>query len=284
MKTPAFILATDLEEYQPAWGQAFQQVAGLSEQCSRELGFQPNVRLASIEATAGEVEKHSLPIVLDEVVNEGAGEIFILPASLEFSGYQGEAIDQIAARARSSHPGLRIYQDEVDLGHPLIVNCFTDQVVRVLANQAIPPQRVGLLLAPSGHGDQTSRAQSYQLMRLLWENLGIGHASVAFVRNAQPDLRSELERCLHDQLLWLLLPQTQWRSEAVEHARLILEDLQRISANAESWRILNPPGAHPAISEWFVQRIVRLWRENRTVSRFTAPGATATLLQPKVSR
>ena len=45
-----------------------------------------------------------------------------------------------------------------------------------------------MILAASGHGDAGSRANSYRLMRLLWEQLGLAAGEVGFVRHAQPFL------------------------------------------------------------------------------------------------
>jgi hypothetical protein len=44
---------------------------------------------------------------------------------------------------------------------------------------------------------------------------------------------------------------------------VILENFQREHPEAATWRMAEPPGDHPAIAAWLVQRITRLWNEKR---------------------
>jgi hypothetical protein len=203
----------------------------------------------------------------------GVDEVFVIPACLDFSVWERETLGNTLAEWRRSAEGLAVHADAVDLGHPLLVDCFADLVSSALADSSIPPRRVGLLLAASGHGDSASRAQTYRLMRLLWEQLGVGAADVGFIRNAQPFLGHALEQCLREPVEWLVVPQMQWPAEHADYARTILENHQRAHPESAAWRMLAPPGAHPALAAWLTQRIVQLWRDTRHRDAARTPSA-----------
>src|ERR1035438_5865276 len=233
---PRFIIVSDL-------GASSSQVEDVRQACARVLGFDPDLRFAPIE---------DLPI-------EGGTETFVIPAALEFSLCQREELGRLLAEARRKHPDAVIHHDDVDPGHPLVVGAFVDQVGRAIQALGAQPQRCGLVLAPSGHGDSASRAQSYRLARLIWEELGLASAEVGFVRHAQPFLATVLEGCAKEPLAWLVLPQSQWETEHVQYARVMIENLPD-NANLT---MVDPPGAHPMFTAWYAQRITRLWQEKR---------------------
>src|SRR5258708_22096099 len=237
MTLPAFVIATELQPGEPSWQAAEAQAVQIREESGRILGFEPQVTLAAAPWDA-------LP---------SAGEIFVLQAPLEFSLLQREALGRALTEARRANPEVTIHHDDVDPGHPLIVAALAGRVAR----------GGGLILAPSGHGDPASRAHSYRLMRLLWEELGVRKAEVGFIRHVQPFLGHVLERCLSDQIPWVILTQSQWETEHVAYARVMLENLQRAHPEAADWVFVDPPGAHPALTSWYVQRIVRLWQQKR---------------------
>ena len=176
---------------------------------------------------------------------------------------QREALGQAIGEARRTHPEITFHHDDLDPAHPLLVDCLADQVARAIPAESGAIQHTGLILAASGHGDSGSRAQSYRLMRLIWERLGLAAAEVGFIRHAQPFLTFALEKCAQ-RLNWVILPQTQWRTEHVEFAEVILQNFQRDHPEARAWRMAEPPGDHPAITAWLTQRITRLWNEKRT--------------------
>ncbi|HLY15967.1 MAG TPA: hypothetical protein VKR61_02025 [Bryobacteraceae bacterium] len=252
--SPAFVIAGDSNRTA-----AVRQAGSLIEPCAAILGFQPNISLRSLD-------EPGLP-------PPGANEIFVLPASFDFSVWQKEVLGRTLAEWRRSGDGIVVHADEMDLAHPLIVQCFADLITAALAGSQIPPQGLGLLLVASGHGDSASRAQSYRVMRLVWEQLGLAAADVAFVRHAQPFLGQALERCLREPLEWVLLPQMQWSGEHFDYACVILENFQREHSQAAGWRLLDPPGAHPALSAWLTQRIVQLWRNQRGRDATRTPSA-----------
>jgi sirohydrochlorin ferrochelatase len=220
--------------------------------CEPILGFRPAVDLIPIDTLSSAISC------------DGPREIFVLPTALDFNLLQREALGHAIAETRRAHPQLTIHHDDVDPTHPLVVQALADQVARAIPDNVRSLQHVGLILAASGHGDAGSRANSYRLMRLVWEQLGLGAGEVGFVRHAQPFLAHTLEKCAQCPLDWIILPEAQWKTEHVEFAAVILENFQRQHAEAAAWRMAEPPGDHPALTAWLTQRITRLWNEKRT--------------------
>jgi len=261
---PAFVIASELLPHQPGWKRASAQAEALAEPVVRILGFAPRVQLASLAIHAGEdAGKCGLAAVLEREAADSASEIFVLPASLDWSVWQREALGRTLAEFRRRLGNVTVFHDDVDPCHPLLVECFADSMVRALAGREIPPQRVGLLLVASGHGDSGSRAQSYRLMRLLWEQLSLGRADVAFLRHTQTFLCTALERCAHEPLDWVLVSQSQWQTEHTDYTRTILENFQQVYPEAAGWQLAVPPGDHALLNAWLSQRMVRLWQQRQ---------------------
>ncbi len=274
---PAFIVATDLRPCDPAWPSAVAQLDEIRTACTRVLGFEPELHIASMRMHAGDSE---FPESVESVLRDAARssqELFVLPGTLDFSLWQREALGQLLAGTRREHPGTAIHHDDIDLGHPLLIRAFAEQTALAIQHSGAPPQCCGLILAPSGHGDPASRAQSYRLMRLLWEELALARAEVGFIRHVQPFLGHVLDRCAGENLNWLIVPQALWPVEQAEYARVMLENFQRAHPEAGRWSFIEPPEAQPAITAWYAQRIVRLWQQkreraaSRTRSAKTAP-------------
>ena len=271
---PTFIIATELRPHTAEWAEALAQLHEVREASARILGFDPDVSMASMRGHPGDAEPAaSLRHAIGEAALREPREMFVLPAALDFSLWQRELLGQLLGEARREHPHLSIHHDDVDLGHPLLVSAFAERIGAAMAEANVPAQRCGLILATGGDGDPASRAQSYRLMRLLWEELGLARAEVGFVRHAQSFLAHVLERCAREKLRWLILPQAQWKVEHVEYAKVMLGNLRLANAEAEDWRLVDPPGAHGAFTAWFTQRIVRLWREKRERDAARIPSA-----------
>lgn len=228
---------------------------------ARVLGFDPEIRLEPI----GEMRAHP------------GRETFVIPAALDFSLWERDALGQWISEKRREHPDVLIHHDDVDPGHPLVVDALGCQAVQALGE--IPPQKSRLILAASGDGDPDSRAQSYRLMRLLWERFGFGRAEVAFVRHAQPFLAHVLERFADDTVPGVVVFQAQWETEHVEYARVILENFQRSHGDTTHWRFAEVPAAHPSFSAWYTQRITRLWQEKRARESVRMPSAKRSSLE-----
>src|SRR5258708_26850137 len=121
------------------------------------------VRLASMAMHPGEdTGEHGLDRVLDD--EAGANEIFVLPASLDWNLWQREAFGRTLAEFRRRHGSASVFHDDVDPCHPLVVESFADTFTRALAGRPAPPQRLGLLLKASAHGDSDTRSHSYLLI------------------------------------------------------------------------------------------------------------------------
>ncbi len=244
--SPLFLILSDLPRHSPAWPLAAAQMGAIRDACARVLGFEPDVRLAPVGDMSAQPE----------------GETFVIPAALDFNLWERDSLGQRLAEGRRNLPSAVIHHDDVDAGHPLVVEALGLQLAEGL--QETPPQKSGLILAASGHGDSGSRAQSYRLMRLLWEQLGFARGEVAFVRHSQPFLAHVLERCATDALPWIVLFQGQWETEHAQYARVMVENAQRAHAAENRLRFAPLPGAHPLLTAWYVQRILRLWQEKRT--------------------
>jgi sirohydrochlorin ferrochelatase len=255
---PAVLVLTDLAPHSAPWPLAAAQMDAVRESCARVLGFAPEVRL--------------MPIA--EVSLQADGETLVIPAALDFSLWERDLLGQRIAEERRAHPENIVYHDDVDPAHPLVVDALGFQAAQALGE--IPPQKCGLILAASGHGDPGSRAQSYRLMRLLWEQMGFARAEVGFLRHVQPFLGHVLERCARETMPWVILFQGQWETEHAEYARLIVENTiventRRSHAEPPRFLFADPPGAHPLLTAWYAQRITRLWQERRARSAARTP-------------
>jgi hypothetical protein len=274
--TPAFLIATDLQPHEADWPQAELQAASVAAASAQILGFEPVVQVASVAAYPGEViSGHSLAEVLSK---QEASEVFVLPAALDFNLWQREEIGRVLTEQRRARADLSLHHDDPDLGHSLVAQCFADQAQRALT----APQRAGVILVPSGHGDHSARAESYRFMRLLWEQGGFGKGEVGFVRHAQPFLRLILEQCATQPLEWVLVPQAQWRSQHVEFTGVILRDFLNSHPGSLQFQLAEPPGNHPALTAWFAQRITRLWEEKRSreAARASSPKRNLAASEP----
>lgn len=251
--TPAFLILSDLAPHSVQWPLAEAQMGAVRAACAPVLGFTPEVRLVPIA----------------EVSAQADAETLVIPAALDFSLWERDLLGQRIAEQRRTHPQSIVYHDDVDLAHPLVVDALGFQAARALAE--IPPQKCGLILAASGHGDPGSRAQSYRLMRLLWEQMGFARGEVGFLRHVQPFLGHVLERCAREPMPWVVLFQGQWETEHVEYARVIVENTRRSHAESPQFLFADPPGAHPLLTAWYAQRITRLWQEKRARSAARTP-------------
>jgi hypothetical protein len=249
--TPAVLVLSDLGPHSAQWPLAVAQMDAVREACARVLGFAPDVRLVPVAAVSAQTGVETL----------------VIPAALDFSLWERDLLGQRIAEERRTHPDNVVYHDDVDPGHPLVVDALGFQAAQALGE--IPPQQCGLILAASGHGDPGSRAQSYRLMRLLWEQMGFARAEVGFLRHVQPFLGHVLERCARETMPWVILFQGQWETEHVEYARVIVENTRR--SHSAQLHFAQPPGAHPSLAAWYAQRTTRLWQERRARSAARTP-------------
>jgi hypothetical protein len=245
MSAPVFLLASDLQPDQALWHRAVAQAEALAEPCACGIGLRPSVQLAASGCFPD------------------AELMFVLPTALDLHLAQREALGQAIGEYRRKHPTAEIYHDDIDLAHPILADCLSLLVAKEMENHGVTPGRAGLLLAADGHGDAASRAQTYRLMRLLWERLSLARAEVGFIRHARPFLCEAMDRAAREPLVWMVLALSQWATEHVEYSRVMLDDLRRSHREAEAWRFIEPPGAHPLLDAWLLDRMMRLWSERR---------------------
>jgi len=298
---PAFILVTELAADHPDWPAAAAQAKALAEPLTSQLGFAPRIRLAGLPPAAhllrapddpATAPPCNLATVLADEAAAGERDIFLIPTMLDFGLLQRAQLAEIAAAARQRFSHVTIAYDDVDPCHPLLVEAWARRVHEKLAGTALKPEQTGLLLTASGDGAGRGRAQSYQLMRLLWEQVGCARADVGFCRHAQPSLHDQLARCAREELTWVVVPQAMWRNTLHEEVRAICGDFSRTVAGAQPWMTTEPIGgrvppsdredAVPGLS-WLVQRMANLWRDRRSKSAGREPSARRDCC-PRVSR
>jgi sirohydrochlorin ferrochelatase len=239
------------------------QAQAVARACAPILGFDPTVRFGRMDQT--------LARSLAQAASEGASELFVLPLTLEFGLLQREMLGRLITEARREFPRMAIHHDDLDPGDSLVVDCLAEQALKTLATTGAAPHQSGVILAAAGQGDPASRAQSYRLMRLLWERLGLAAGEVGFVRHEQPFLLSTLEKCARMGIDWVIVPQMLWKSEYFDYAEVILGNFLKSHPAAAGWRLAEPPGGHPAITAWLTSRISRLWKEKRTSEQARQP-------------
>ena len=298
---PAFILVTELTACHPDWPAALALTKALAEPLASQLGFAPRIRLAGLPPAAhllrapddpASAPPSDLATVLADEAAAGERDIFLIPTMLDFGLLQRAQLAEITAGARQRFSHATIAYDDVDPCHPLLVEAWARRVYEKLAGTGLKPEQTGLLLAASGDGAGRGRAQSYQLMRLLWEQVGCARADVGFCRHTQPSLHEQLARCTREALTWVVIPQATWRNAHYDEVQTICDEFSRTVAGAQSWMTTEPIGSHvppsdredamPGLS-WLVQRMVNLWQERRGKSAGREPSARRDCC-PRVSR
>lgn len=264
MARTVFILATDLRPGEAAWASIGAQADALRAFVNRTLGVSTLVDLAWLPARSTEdPAEFRLAQVIDRQVGDGASLLFVLPTAFDLNLWQRTLLGEELSAARRRHASVSIHHDSVDLAHALIVDCLAGQILQALDARGVAPRNAGFILIADGQGEPANRAESYRLMRLIWEHSGLGRGEVGFIRHTQPFLPETLVRSLAEPLLWFLLPQRQWDGDLTDFARVMLDDHRRAHTEAADWSLLDPPRDHPAIQAWLEQRVLRLWQEKR---------------------
>lgn len=265
---PIFLIVTDLPPGAAAWALASRQAVAVAEACAPILGFHPEVEIASLEAEAG---PGSLRAALDAEAARDRTLALILPAIFEFSIFQKQALVSLLREVQRAHPTLSVHYDDADPCHRLATQAFVDSLWAMLAGTELSPSRMGVLLVARGGGDAHSRAKSYQLMRLLWEQLGVAQGEVGFVRHPHPSLPQALERCLRSPHHWVALPELLWPGEHLDYAELLLDDFRRAHPEAAGFRLAKPVGDSASITGWLTERLLTSWRAHRLKADARAP-------------
>src|ERR1700688_769947 len=95
---PSFVILSDLQSNHPAWASASRQVDYVGAACTRVLGLDPDVRLEQIS----EMRAHP------------GSETFVIPATLDFSLWERDALGQRIAETRRENSDVLIHHDDVD--------------------------------------------------------------------------------------------------------------------------------------------------------------------------
>ena len=273
-----FILVTDLAPHHADWHRALAQAERLTGSLEPRLGIAPRVRLAAFLPVPRHGRTASTPRCATIspafwLKRPRLRARFVLPAMLDFSLGQRARLAEIVAGMRLEYHRTAIAYDDVAFDRRPLIQALSERLYQGLVASKLPPERSGLLVVASGDGDSSARAQSYQLMRLIFEQLGFARGEVAFLRHARPLLEEQLKRCIREALDWLIVPQMIWRSEPFDDARRRIEAFYASRSEAQRWRLMPPIGHGEApvdpdrvafnLSAWLEERIMVLWRSRR---------------------
>ncbi len=206
-----------------------------------------------------------------QLTEAGAGPIFVVPGSFDFgSESQQWLTEQVREQARRA-PRAQLHYDAPNVAHPLLVQAFVDRACEALASlPAGSPGSLGVLLVAAGAGDVHTRADSYKLMRLLWEQLGAARGEVAFLRHPKHPLPEQLAACEQSGLRWVAVAQELWAGERYEHAELIFGN-HAGGEGAGRLALTRPTFEHPNVRGYFVQRCLALHRSKSERLRARSP-------------
>jgi hypothetical protein len=271
---PLFVLATDLLPGDASWRRAEAEAAAVAEAAAPILGFAPDVVVASLGPDAPGASREPLAAVLAAEAARGRTLAFVLPAILDFSMFQRQALAEIARESQRSVPELAIHYDDVDPCHRHLIQAMAEALCDVLAGSGVAPARLGVLVVASGHGDARARASAYAVMRLLWEQLAAGHGEVAFVRHARPTVPEALGRGLGSGLgapvSWIAVPMMLWPGEVHAYAEVLFDDFRRAHPDSGA-RLVAAIGDSPHVRAWLVERLLALFRAHRDHRAARAP-------------
>ncbi len=252
---------------------SYQNLTERLERASREiLGFRPCIRWAPLSDQSGRMGRPAparadggvAERCFEQLVREGAQQLFVLPISFDFGMQHKQWLTEQARLMRRTHPELSLHYDAMQASHPLLLQALVDSACKSLARMQLrAPSELGLLLIAKGTGDPDTRAESYRLMRLVWEQLGAARGEVAFVRHTVLPLPETLGECARTGLTWVGVPQFLWPCDELEYARVIFDDSKRLFEQP-GWQLAEPCGGHSNIEAWLTQRIVELYRAERT--------------------
>jgi hypothetical protein len=276
----SFVLVTDLTPGHLDWEAAREQAKGLAVSLEPRLGLAPRVRLASLPAGApdriyleGSPSGDDLAEVLAEEAEAGIDEIFVVPTMLDFGLVQRARLSQTVGGIRLDYHRTLVAYDDVAFDRRPLLQAFSERIYQDLAGTNLSPDRSGLLLLASGAGDTSGRAQSCQLMRLVFDQLGFARGEVAFLDHARPLLEEQLERCAREGIGWVIVPQMMWRSEPFDEAQRRFDGFRQSHPEAQKWILLSPVGIRPVpvdrdpvafnLAAWLEERIMVLWRSRR---------------------
>lgn len=273
----SIVLVTELSPRHLDWGAAQGQADSLVASLEPRLGLAPRIRLASLPSghrgSPGPSADDDLAAVLVAEAEAGFDEIFVLPTMLDFGLLQRARLSEAVGAVRLDYHRTLVAYDDVAFDRRPLLQALSERIFRELAAAELSADRSGLLLLASGEGDTSGRAQSYQLMRLVFEQLGFMRGEVAFLDHARPLFEEQLERCAGEGIAWTIVPQMIWRSEPFDDARQRFDGFRRTHPQARAWTLLGPIGISSVavdrdpvafnLAAWLEERIMVLWRSRR---------------------
>ena len=266
---PLFVLLTE-PDAGPA-GEVADLIPSLASGVERVMGFEPRIATASIAAPDHPVAEGDLATSLRNL--SPSESTFSLPLILEFDLFAKQQLVEAQHRLRTDDTPIQLHYDDVDLLHPLIEEAFFAEACRQLQKLGTNPSETGILLIANGDSDPKCRAQSYALMRLLWERLGVADADVTFLRHGNRCVPDQLARCSNTPLQWILLPQLLWSGPRLEFVRTLIDDFRKRVPSSSRWALGEPVGHHPSTAGWIQQRLLDLWNRHRSKLETRAPSA-----------
>jgi hypothetical protein len=272
---PLFVIATDLSPHDAAWASAVAEAAAVADAAAPILGFAPEVAVASVDdeltGPGAAPGQGALASLLADEAARGRTLAFVVPAILDFSVFQRQALVEIVRESQRTAPSLAIHYDDADPCDRLVVQAFAEALCDALAGSDVPPARLGVLVVASGRGDARGRADAYAVMRLLWEQLGAARGEVAFVRQARPAVPETLARCHASPLHWIAVPMLLWPGALHDYATVLLDDFRRAHPDAMGFGLARTAGTSPAIRGWLVERLLAIYRAHRAREAARAP-------------
>lgn len=270
---PAFVVAADPPAERPADRITLAAlIEPVRRGCEARLGFAAPVHAAGLRDALGE-PTDELPAALAVAHQSGARDLFVVPASLGLSFRAKLHLAETVQHARRTLPDAHVAFSDADPCHPLLVQALVDRCCEALAARGGPaaPDRMGVLLVAAGDGDPEQRARSYQLMRLVWEQLGAARGDVAFLRHARSPLPEKLAECDRTGTPWLIVPQYLWYAEHQGYIDLLVRDFALVHPGASAFTVAPPLGAHPNVARWLEGELAELWESSRRRRRARRP-------------
>lgn len=193
---------------------------------------------------------------LRPITGEEAATVFVIPTMLEYGLYHRERLGEFASLSRRD--GHTVLFDEPDPSDPLVIQACAERAMAAMVSADVRPNEAGLILLADGRGDSRTRAGSYQVMRLLWEQLGVSEAEVAFRNHDDRSLDRLHPRLAAANVDWLVVPQTLGDGE-VEELRTQLAS----APGPAAFHWCEPTGGQDAVAAWVEKRAARLWEGYR---------------------
>src|SRR5262245_34563986 len=137
----SFVIVTDLAPQDACWGRAVAMAAAVADAAAPILGFRPEVTVASL---AEGDEPGALSAVLAALAGDGCTHAFLLPAILELSVFQRQALVEIVRGSQRRSPGMLVHYDEPDPRHRHLVQALAEALWEVLAGSEVAPARLGV--------------------------------------------------------------------------------------------------------------------------------------------